>query len=81
MNELISLNQVTLYGDNSIEPSNPLRLKASLIDSIESISTFLDNGCEHSCSEVTVGLCSNNPKTYTVFETASEIAKMIDELK
>lgn len=57
-----------------------LLLKASLIDSVESISGILD-GHEHSCSKITVGLCSNNPKTYTVFETASEIAKMIDELK
>ena len=37
MNELISLNQVTLYGDNSFTPSNALLLNARLIDSVESI--------------------------------------------
>ena len=81
MNELISLNQVTLYGDNSFIPSNALLLKARLIDSVESISTFSDDGHSHSCSTITVGLCSNNPKTYDVYESAGEIAKKIEQLK
>ncbi len=80
MNELISLNQVTLYGDNSFTPSNALLLKARLIDSVESISTFSDDGHSHSCLTITVGLCSNNPKPYDVYESTGEIAKKIEQL-
>lgn len=80
MNELIALNQVTVnVSDNSITPSKQLLLKAALIDSIEEDSVDFD-GHPHSFSTITVGLCSNNPKIYNVYESPSEIAKKLERL-